>query len=361
MMMNRDSRVKLSDRDRKILQDVVRTFILTGEPVSSRSVAKHEQHGVSAATIRNTMADLEEEGFLRQPHTSAGRVPTTAGYHFYIDSLTPALDLPPRQQVYIRENLRDAVEEGRDPVSVAGQLLSELSHQIGVVLTPSMGETVLRRIEFVPLSESRVLCVLVSTSGFVDQKVVQAQTRQSREDLVRISNYLSESFGGQTVRQIRSQLLRRMADEKSRMDELLADAIHLAGEALRLRSERNLVVEGTVGLLDQPELGSVQQVRRLLDMFDEKARMVSLLNKVIEGPGVRVLVDEDTDLTSELGFSLVATPYGVGNRHLGSLGVFGPSRMEYEHMIPLVDCLGETLSRALEETLEMGSRRARPD
>lgn len=348
-MTRQGSAGKLSERDREILKDVVRTFILTGEPVSSRSVAKHEQHGVSAATIRNTMADLEEEGYLRQPHTSAGRVPTTAGYHFYIDSLQPSLDLPAVQQVYIRSNIREAVEDGRDPVNVAGQLLSELSHQIGVVLTPSMGETTLRRIEFVPLSESRVLCVLVSTSGFVDHKVVPAEIAQSREELVRISNYLSETFGGMTVRQIRSRLLRLMADERARVDQLLANAIHLAGEALREGSGQDLLVEGTIGLIDQVDLGSVDQVRRLLDMFDEKARMVTLLNKIIEGQGVRVLVGDDSDLTSELGFSLVATPYGVGERRLGSLGVFGPSRMEYEHMIPLVNCLGDTLSRALEQ------------
>jgi heat-inducible transcriptional repressor len=241
------------------------------------------------------------------------------------------------------------VEEGRDPVNVAGQLLSELSHQIGVVLTPSMGETTLRRIEFVPLSESRVLCVLVSTSGFVDHKVVPVERTQSREELVRISNYLSESFGGLTVRQTRSQLLRLMADERARVDQLLADALQLAGQALREGSGQDLLVEGTIGLIDQADLGSVEQVRCLLDMFDEKARMVTLLSKIIEGQGVRVLVGEDSDLTSELGFSLVATPYGVGQRRLGSLGVFGPSRMEYAHMIPLVNCLGDTLSRALEE------------
>jgi len=188
----------------------------------------------------------------------------------------------------------------------------------------------------------------VSTSGFVDHKVIPAEVTRSREELIRISNYLSESFGGMTVRQIRSRLLGLMADERARVDELLANAIHLAGEALREGSGKELLVEGTIGLIDQVDLGSVDQVRRLLDMFDEKARMVTLLSKIIEGQGVRVLVGEDSDLTSELGFSLVAVPYGVGERRLGSLGVFGPSRMEYAHMIPLVNCLGDTLSRALE-------------
>lgn len=343
---------KLSRRDREILMDVVRTFILRGEPVSSRSVAKHQHHGVSAATIRNTMADLEDEGFLTQPHTSAGRVPTTAGYHYYIDSLTPARRPSAREREYIEENLQGAVEQGDNVVAVAGQLLSELSHQAGVVLAPDMGGTVLQAIEFLPLSRSRVLCVLISASGFVDQKVVRATSVLPREELVRISNYLTENFTGMTLREIRGRLLRLMTEERSEVDQLLSGAIGLASMALEGEDEQDLLVEGAAGLLGQPEVDSIERVRRLLDLFDEKARIVSLLSKVIEGKGVRVLVGEDSDLTSELDFSLVATHYGVGGHPLGSLGVFGPSRMPYQRMIPLVRYLGETLGRALEDAYE---------
>ncbi|MDX1643131.1 MAG: heat-inducible transcriptional repressor HrcA [Thermoanaerobaculia bacterium] len=347
MSAHDDSSV-LSRRDREILKDVVRTFILSGDPVSSRSVAKNRRHGVSAATIRNTMADLEEEGYLRQPHASAGRVPTAAGYHFYVDSLMPARRLSAHQRGYIDESLHEVIETGGDPVATAGHLLSELSHQVGVVLTPNMGETVLRAIEFLPLSGDRVLCVLVSTSGFVDQKVVRAGSVPAREDLVRISNYLTENFAGLTLRQIRARLVRSMSAERAQVDHLLSNALALARQALE-SGDQDVVVEGTAGLLGQPELGNIDQVRRLLDTFDEKARLVELLGKVIEGRGVRVLIGDDTDLTSELDFSLVATTYAVGGRALGSLGVFGPSRMEYRYAIPLVNYLGETLGRALEE------------
>lgn len=332
--------------------DVVRTFILKGEPVSSRSVAKHRRHRVSAATIRNTMADLEDEGFLTQPHTSAGRVPTAAGYHYFIDSLRTAERPSAREREYIEDHLQGAIEQGDDVVTVAGQLLSELSHQAGVVLTPDMGGTVLQAIELMPLSHERVLCVLISAAGFVDQKVVRADQVLPREDLTRISNYLTENFSGLTIREIRTRLLRMMTEERSQVDELLSGAITLARRALAGEGSQNLVVEGTAGLLEQPELGSIERVRRLLDLFDEKARIVSLLSKVIEGKGVRVLIGEDSDLTSELDFSLVATNYGVGGRALGSLGVFGPSRMPYQRMIPLVRYLGETLGQALEEAYD---------
>jgi len=339
----------MSHRDREILMDVVRTFILKGEPVSSRSVARHEHHGVSAATIRNAMADLEDEGLLTQPHTSAGRVPTPAGYHFYIDSLNPTPHPPPQEREYIEDNLQGAIEQGDDVVAVAGHLLSELSHQVGVILTPDMGSTVLQVIEFMPLSRCRVLCVLVSSSGFVDQKVIRTDKAQSRQELVRISNYMTENFAGMTLRGIRRRLLRLMTDERTEVDELLSSAISLARVALEEDGGQDLVVEGTAGILGQPELGSIERVRCLLDMFDEKARMVSLLGKIIEGQGVRVLIGDDSDLTSELDFSLVATHYAVDGQALGSLGVFGPSRMPYQRMIPLVSCLGETLGRALEQ------------
>ena len=350
---------RLSPRDREILMDVVRTFILEGAPVSSRSVARHERHGVSAATIRNTMADLEEEGFLTQPHTSAGRIPTAAGYHFYIDSLRQGEQPPAEERVYIAEHLQEAIERGEDVVAVAGQLLSKLSHQVGVVLTPDMGGTALRAIEFMPLSGSRVLCVLVSTSGFVDQKVVRTDSVVQRSELVRISNYLTENFAGLTLREIRRRLLGMMTEERSRVDELLSSAIRLARRALAGEGSQNLLVEGTAGLLDQPELGSVERVRSLLDMFDEKARMVDLLSRIIEGRGVRVLIGDDSDLTSELDFSLVATNYSVAGQPLGSLGVFGPSRMPYQRTIPLVRCLGEALGHALEEASTEGSGAAR--
>jgi heat-inducible transcriptional repressor len=157
-----------------------------------------------------------------------------------------------------------------------------------------------------------------------------------------------------TVREIRIRLIRMMADERAQVDRILSDAINLAGQALEPVGRKDLVVEGTLGLLDQPELGSVSQVRCLLDMFDEKARMVSLLSQIIEGQGVRVLIGDDTELTSELDFSLVATNYRVGDRPLGSLGIFGPSRMEYQRMIPLVTCLGDALSVALERAYEVG-------
>ncbi len=342
---------ELTARDREILKDVVATFLGTGEPVSSRRVAKLRRHGLSAATIRNVMADLEEAGLLMQPHTSAGRVPTDSGYHLYIDALMPSRNLPAELQRQINESLDPDHEGGEELMSAATHLLSALSQQIGIVLVPALGETVLRAISFVQLSGHRVLCVLVSASGFVDSKVIEPSRLLPREELVRISNYLTDSFGGLTLRQIRDRLLSLMAEERAQVDRLLASAIELARQALTAGDDPDLLVEGTASVLARPELSDVERVRRLLDTFADKARLVELLNRLIEGRGVRVVIGQDSDLTSELDFSLVAKSYGVGDRQLGTLGIFGPSRMDYPVVIPLVNYLGDRLTRALERTL----------
>lgn len=346
---------KLTPRDREILRDVILTYILNAEPVSSRSVSKHSQLGLSAATIRNVMADLEEWGYLMQPHTSAGRVPTRAAYHLFIESMMQVRKVPAKERRYVEENLRNA--DADQLMGTASHLLSELSRQVGIVVTPLVGETVLKAVDFVSLSGRKVLCVVVSAAGFVDNKLIETEEEIPREELVRISNYLTENFAGQTLREIRDRLLKMMAEERAQMDRMLALAIALAREGLDLNGGQEVLVDGASVLLGQPELADIQRVRRMFDAFADKARLVKMLNRCIQGGGVRVLIGDDSELTSELDFSLVATPYGVGDQTLGTLGVFGPSRMEYERMIPLVHFLGETLSRALVESFSGGSEK----
>jgi len=340
----------LAARDREILKDIILTYVLCAEPVSSRSVAKHGRLGLSAATIRNVMADLEEAGYLAQPHTSAGRVPTRAAYHLFIESMMETRRLSSRERRYIEDALKGGSSDPEQLMTVTTHLLSELSHQAGIVLTPAVGDTVLKTVELVPLAGRKLLFVVVSAAGFVDNKVIEAEEEIPREELVRISNYLTENFGGLTLREIRDRLLRMMADERAQMDRLLGLAIELAKSGLDLGQGPAVLVDGASSLLSHPELADIQRVRRMFETFADKARLVRMLNQCMQGKGVRVLIGEDSDLTSELDFSLVATSYGVGEQPLGTLGIFGPSRMEYHKVIPLVHYLGATLSRALAES-----------
>ncbi|MDX1502058.1 MAG: heat-inducible transcriptional repressor HrcA [Thermoanaerobaculia bacterium] len=352
-MKPKDSARKLKPRDRAILRDVIGTYILTGSPVSSRAIAKSRRHGLSAASIRNIMADLEDLGYLSHPHVSAGRVPTGDGYHLYIDDLMPSQAISERVRTAIEEGLGDQEGDGERLASSASHLLSELSRQIGIVVTPSIDETVIRSVNFVSLSGSKVLCVVVSSSGFVDHKVIEAPLPTSQDELTKISNYLNDRFGGETIRAVRRRLLAMMAEERAKVNRLLATAIDLADRALP-DGHPELHFDGAASLLAQPELADLERVRALLDTFENKAALVRLLNQLIEGPGVRVVIGEESDLTSKLDFSLVLTTYGVGETQ-GALAVFGPSRMEYHKMIPLVDYLGERLSQALEGIDEQGT------
>lgn len=342
--------IELTARDREILKDVVHTYILSGEPVSSRAVAKHARHGVSAATIRNVMADLEDWGFLEQLHTSSGRVPSRSGYHLYIHSLMEAEEVPDAARRRIEVDLQGPGGDAERLIGATAQLLSELSGQIGVLVTPAIGDTVLEAVDFVPLSGRRVLCVVVSRSGFVENKLIEVDEELGRDELVRISNYLTESFRGMTLRSIRERLLVHLHEQRGEVDRLLARAILLADRGLESSAPPELVVEGTAMMVAQRELSDVERVRRLLDAFAERQRLVALLSQCLEGNGVRVVIGEDSPITSDLGLSLVARPFGAEGPARGTLGILGPSRMPYERIIPLVDYLGESLSRALVES-----------
>lgn len=346
-MVTHGRKASTAARDSEILRDVIHTFISSGEPVSSRTVAKLERHGLSSASIRNIMADLEDQGFLAQPYKSAGRVPTASGYHFYIDSLMPSKRISEPNRRLIEGELQGVVSDVEKLMEVVTHLLTHLSNQIGLVVTPPVGETVLKAVNFIKLSGRRALCVMVSVGGLVENRVIETLHELSREELVRISNYLTENCGGLTLRQIRDKLLALMAEERAELDEMLADAVDLAQQALGADDGPGLLVEGTEVVLGQPELSDIPRVRRLIETFTDKADLVRMLNQLIGGEGVRVIIGEDSDLTSDLDFSLVATTYGSKDHALGSLGIFGPSRMDYQKVVPLVSYLGRTLGDAL--------------
>ena len=342
-------------RDRGILEDVIRNFIDTGSPVSSRSLARMAKHGLSSASIRNVMADLEDGGYLSQPHTSAGRVPTAAGYHYYIDTLMQSRALSEEKRRYIRENLKQVLTDVEDLMGVVTHLLTELSQQIGIVLAPMISETTVKAIHFLSLSGRRALCVLEAEGGLVEHRVVHTIQSMSPQELVEISNYLTDHFSGNTLREIRDRLLTMMADEREEIDRLLASAINLAQQALGSIDEPELLFEGTETVLTQPELSDIDRVRRLLGTFTDKAELVRVLDQLIGGTGTHVIIGEDSELTSDLNFSLVATTYGSTDRVLGALGIFGPSRMEYDKVVPLVDFLGRTVSETLVDGTERES------
>jgi heat-inducible transcriptional repressor len=344
--------IDLDRRSRQVLQAIIRRFLEHGEPVGSRTVAREMPENVSPATVRNHMADLEEMGLLIQPHTSAGRVPTDLAYRLYVDSLTQVPRLTRADRRLVEKAFRDLDGNVDEVLEKASRFLSDLSNQIGVVMRSRLDEFEMRRIDFVNLGNGRVLALMVSVSGVVSQKMVHLDEDLSQEELDRVGRYLSENFEGMNLRQIRARLLELMAEEKALYDRLLAKVLEVSRRYFEQTETDHgaLYVEGAFHLLGQPEFADAERMRGLFRTFEEKGRLVGILNRCMAGEGVTVRIGSehgDPDMHST---SLIAAPYFFGERVLGSLGIIGPTRMEYPRMIAMVGYIGQLLSDRLSES-----------
>jgi len=335
-------------RAEEILKKIIVNYILTGEPVGSRTLSKLSREGLSPASIRNVMADLEENGFLTHPHTSAGRIPTDKGYRYYVDGLLDPVRLAPKERSLIDESLSRAASEFGDVMEIIPKLLSRLSHQVGYVITTPIREAVLKHIEFVGLDQRRILCVFVDRGGVVSHRMIQVEEDYAQKDLDRAGRYLVEEFAGLTLAEVRTRLVRLMAEEKAAFDRLLKSVINLGTRYLDAeRDERRLVIEGTTNIMKHPEFADMDTMRRLFETFEEKHHLVDLLDRCLEAPGVRVVIGSEAEDPALRSLALVASPYQVDQRSTGIVGLLGPTRMEYERAVALVDYISRLLSSLL--------------
>ena len=338
------------DRDRRVLAALVREYIGSGEPVASSLLVTAAGLGVSSATVRNILARLEEEGFVQQPHTSAGRIPTDLGYRFYVDLLL-GTRRGNRTATAVEARLR---REGSAPLvdSVLAQvshLLSEVSRHVGFATRPAHQTAVFDRIEFIPLSASRVLVVIVASGGHVVQKVIDTTEPLTADDLRVAANYLNAEFSGMPLNRAREAVLERLAEERLLYDALLARAIRLANSSFSdLPEDRALYIEGASWLLDDGQGITVETLRALLQMIEQKQRLLYLLNEYIDGPGLTVVIGAEHLNPDLRPFSLVASTYDDGTG-TGTIGVIGPRRMHYSRAIDVVDGTARAVSRVLRD------------
>lgn len=339
----------LEGRKREILTAIVRTFISTGEPVGSRTVSRRGHGRLSPATIRNVMADLEDEGFLDQPHTSAGRVPTAKAYRFYAEEMGAGTRLSRQEEELIAENLRGGAEGMLERTS---HVLSLVTHNLGMVLSPPLARTVLEQVRFVKLAAGQILVVLVSRGHLVHNKVIRVSQDFSRAELDQTANYLSREFAGWTLEAIRLEIQRRMQAERAQYDLLLRNAILLCEQGL-LESDRpaEVYVDGAAEIVAQTELADQHRLRELLRALEEKERLVRLLTDCIESPEpwVHVLVGLEKFVPGGKHFALISAPYRVSGQIVGSVGVLGPTRMEYDRAITAVSFVSSLMSEILAE------------
>lgn len=339
----------LSSRDRKILQAIITDYIQTAEPVGSRTISKKYKMELSPATIRNIMADLEEMGFLKQPHTSAGRVPTDRAFRFYVDSILEVRQLSKLEQERIKKGLVQEETDINEILKRASSLLSLLSKQTGVVLAPRFGSSVFKHIEFIKLREKKVLVIIVTKSGEVQNRLIEADEPMNQEELDKFSRYLNEIMAGLSLVEAKRKIVEELRKEKVLFDKLSYRALQLSQRALEDEGEGDLYIEGKTNLLKFPEFANLEKMRAILETFEEKTKIVKLLDKALNAQGIQIFIGAENEFNEMRDCSLVAAPYTKENFTLGTLGVIGPMRMDYSSIIPIVDYTARILSKILED------------
>ena len=343
----------LSERTRRILAALIREYIETGEPVASAALTRRAGLSVSSATVRNVLAQLEEMGFVWQPHTSAGRVPTDLGYRFYVDLLLEARRAS-KDSSGVEARLR--LEAGEAPLiddllSSASHVLSEVSRHVGFAMAPANAQAVFERIEFVPLSASRILVVVVVRGNQVSQKTIDIGEEISKSELEKAANYLNVEFAGRTLEDVREGVLARLRQERSLYDQLLGLALRLASSSFATTEKPSVAIDGTSSLLEEVVRASglsLPALRALLSMVEEKQRLVRLLNEYIDGPGLTVVIGAEHSDPGLRSFSLIASTYFDG-RSTGMVGVIGPTRMRYSRTIDAVEQAAKAVGRVLSD------------
>jgi heat-inducible transcriptional repressor len=337
-----------TERERRVLSALVREYISSGEPVAS-SLLVRAAGDVSSATVRNILARLEEDGFVQQPHTSAGRVPTDRGYRFYVDLLLESKRHRRAASVVEARLRRESIAPLADVVlSQASYVVSQASKHLGFALS-SANEAVFERVEFVPLGASRILVVIVAKGGHVVQKVIDTGEPLSADDLRRAANYLNTEFSGLPLSQARDAILERMDEERLLYDALMARALKLGSSSLAdLPDDHVLYVDGTAWLLGEDHGLTLGTMHALIEMLEEKQRLVRILNEYIDGTGLTVVIGAEHLEPSLRPFSLVACTFNDGTSS-GTIGVIGPTRMRYWRAIAVVDGAAQAISRVLRD------------
>lgn len=333
-------------RARQLLRTLVSRHVRDGDPVGSQTLARHSGLDVSPATIRNILASMEDAGLLSAPHSSAGRIPTAQGYRLFVDSL---LQLKPLGTAEL-ERLRHELPSGASTQALLGntsELLSAMTHFVGMVSVPKREVFAFRQIEFVALDPRRVLAILVFADNEVQNRVVQVRRAFDPSELEQAANYLNTHFAGQPLAHIRARLMTDLRHARSEMEQLLSSSVELAEQAFAPGKD-DMLLAGQTRLMGLQDLADLDRLRALFETFAEKRELLQLLERTARAPGMRVFIGDGTGLAPLEGMSLVSAPYASEGTVLGVLGVIGPSRMAYERVIPVVEATAAALGAAFD-------------
>jgi heat-inducible transcriptional repressor len=341
----------LTARAREILQWAISTFVATGKPVGSRKLARRSREHLSAATVRNIMADLEEMGYLSQPHASAGRVPTDKAYRLYVDSMLERKELSPK----VREGIdRDITpdDSAEHLMARTSQVLSRVSNNLGIVISPPISRVALQHIQFIRLTDNRILVVLISKSGLVQNRVIHSEEDSSQAELEQAARYLTDHFKDKTLFEIKGLILKMIREERALYDGFMQRVIVLGTQAFGSTqddSQPDVYMDGTSNLIRTPEFSDINRLRTLLETIEQKNRLVILLARCIreDTEEVRITIGAENALPGIEDCTLITSRYVVDDNTQGSLGILGPTRMEYGRAISLVDYVARLFGQVL--------------
>jgi len=358
--MRADTSRSIDPRMEGLLAALIKEHLITGEAVGSRVLSDRFAHGYgwSPATIRNVMGELEEAGFVEQPHTSAGRVPTDKGYRYYVDNMLGEArlsrgDLKAIDDLFSVGDI-DAVASPDRLMEAASHVLSALSENVGIVISPSLAENRLKHIEFVQLPDKRILVVLVSTSGIIHNKVIRTTEEDLQQDeLNRTAQYLNTEFSGKSLSSIRAEIVELMKEEKALYDRLLQNAVLLCERSLEGEEASDVYVDGASNILTKPDFADIERMRELFRTFEEKSRLIKILNQCISHDSayfgdVHVVIGREHPASSLQDCALITAPYRAGsNERVGTLSVVGPMRIEYARIMAMVNYMARLIEHRL--------------
>lgn len=338
----------LREKDRRILNLIVESYIKTGKPISSGYIAQRSPLSVSSATVRNIMSKLEERGFLSKPHTSAGRVPIDKGLRHYVNSLFDEVIIPEKKIDLLSENLVLQKADFHSFLNQVSRILADYSDNLGFVLSPRISKINLKHVRFIKISEVKVMIILITPSNFVLTEIVQTDSYFTQAELDKASQYINQSFGSKNLHFIRDYLLHELPKYKLKYETIIDKLITLLKAYIYQEERENKIFfQGTPKLLEKHDLFDMEKLKSLFQNFEEKAKLAKLLSDFISLDRVKVMIGSELDIPDISDCSLILSHYGYHSQVLGSLGIIGPKRIQYKKIIPLVDCIAKSLSQTI--------------
>jgi len=339
--------MELSERDKSILNAIINDYIETGEPVGSRTLSKKYAFDLSPASIRNVMADLDEMGLLKQPHASAGRIPTDRGYRFYVDSILKVDVLSQTERELIDAGYEKTEMEIPNIMKETSRILSLMTRYTAIVLAPRFSNAIFKHIEFIKLRENRILVILVSKAGLVQNKIIHVEEDIPQFDLDRYSRYLNEILENLTLVEVKERIIEEMRKEKVAFDKLFYKTLEMSKKAINGAQEGDIYIEGKEYIFRHREFEDIEKMRNMLKTFEEKHLLVKLLDKSTVAEEIQIFIGAENEFQEVQNCTLITSSFGGKGQFLGTLGVIGPTRMNYSRVIPIVDYTAKVVSKIL--------------